>query len=171
MEYEFKIGDDEHVVTAEKRGTGFVVSVDGRELDVDLAAVEPGSYSLLVGGEAAEAVVVRDGSRRYVVVDGRTVVLAEAAAGETQTSAAVEDIVAGVQTIRAPMPGKVVKIVASEGDAVEKGRTVVVVEAMKMEHPLAAAGPGVVKKISCSEGQNVDADQPLAEVEIEGNDG
>jgi len=170
MEYEFKIGDDEHVVTAEKRGAAYVVSVDGRELDVDLAAVEPGSYSLLVGGEAVEAVVVRDGPRRYVVVDGRTVVLAEGG-GEAQTSAAVEDIVAGVQTIRAPMPGKVVKIVASEGDAVEKGRTVVVVEAMKMEHPLAAAGPGVVKKISCSEGQNVDADQPLAEVEIEGNDG
>jgi biotin carboxyl carrier protein len=170
MEYEFKIGDDEHVVTVEKRGTTYFVSVNGRELDVDLAAVEPGSYSLLVGGEAADVVVVRDGSRRYVVVDGRTVVLAEAAA-EAQTSAAVEDIVAGVQTIRAPMPGKVVKIAAAEGDAVEKGRTVVVVEAMKMEHPLAAAGPGVVKKISCSEGQNVDADQPLAEVEIEGNDG
>jgi biotin carboxyl carrier protein len=170
MEYEFKIGDDEHVVTAEKRGSVYVVSVDGRELDVDLAAEEAGSYSLLVGGEAFEAVVVRDGSRRYVVVDGRTVVLAEAA-GEAQTSAAVEDIVAGVQTIRAPMPGKVVKIVAAEGDAVEKGRTVVVVEAMKMEHPLAAAGPGVVKKISCAEGQNVDADQPLAEVEIEGSDG
>jgi biotin carboxyl carrier protein len=170
MEYEFKIGDDEHVVTAEKRGAAYVVSVNGRELDVDLATVEPGSYSLLVGGEAVEAVVVRDGSRRYVVVDGRTVVLAEAA-GEAQTSAAVEDIVAGIQTIRAPMPGKVVKIVAAEGDAVEKGRTVIVVEAMKMEHPLAAAGPGVVRKISCSEGQNVDADQLLAEVEIEGNDG
>jgi biotin carboxyl carrier protein len=170
MEYEYKIGDEEHVVTAEKRGGAFVVSVNGREFDVDLAAVEPESYSLLVGGEAVEAVVVRDGPRCYVVVDGCTVVLAEAA-GEAQRSAAVEDIVAGVQTIRAPMPGKVVKIAAAEGDAVEKGRTVVVVEAMKMEHPLAAAGPGVVKSISCEEGQNVDADQPLAEVEIESNDG
>jgi biotin carboxyl carrier protein len=169
MEYEYKIGDDEYVVTAEKRGAAYVVSVNGRELGVDLAAVEPASYSLLVGGEAAEVVVVRDGSRRYVVVGGRTVVLAEAA-GEAQTSAAVEDIVAGIQTIRAPMPGKVVKVAAAEGDAVEKGRTVVVVEAMKMEHPLAAAGPGVVKKISCEEGQNVDAEQPLAEVEIRGDD-
>lgn len=170
MEYEYKIGDEEHVVTAEKRGAAYVVSVNGRDLDVDLAAVEPGSYSLLVGGEAVEAIVVRDGPRRYVVVDGRTVVLAEAA-GEPQTSAAVEDIVAGIQTIRAPMPGKVVKVAAAEGDAVEKGRTVVVVEAMKMEHPLAAAGPGVVKKVLCEEGQNVDADQPLAEVEIEANTG
>ena len=168
MEYEYKIGDQEHVVTAEKRGGGLVVSVNGRELDVDLVAVEAGSYSLLVGGEAVEVVVVRDGARRYVVVDGRTVVLAEVD-DEAQAGPAAEEVVAGIQTIRAPMPGKVVKIAAAEGDAVEKGRTVVVVEAMKMEHALTAAGPGMVKKISCQEGQNVDADQPLAEVEIEGN--
>jgi biotin carboxyl carrier protein len=169
LEYEYKIGDDGHVVTAEKRGAAYVVSVNGREFDVDLAAVEPESYSLLVGGEAVEVVVVRDGARRYVVVDGRTVVVAEAGA-ETQTAAAAEDIVAGVQTIRAPMPGKVVKVALAAGDAVEKGRTVVVVEAMKMEHALAAAGPGVVKKVLCREGQNVDADQPLAEVEIKAGD-
>jgi len=170
MEYEYKIGDEEHVVTAEKRGGGLVVSVNGRELDVDLVAVEAGSYSLLVGGEAVEVVVVRDGARRYVVVGGRTVMLAEVG-DEAQAGPAAEEVVAGIQTIRAPMPGKVVKIAAAEGEAVEKGRTVIVVEAMKMEHPLAAAGPGVVKKISCEEGQNVDADQLLAEVEIEGGDG
>ncbi len=169
MEYEYKTGDEEHVVTAEKRGGGFAVSVNGRELDVDLVAVEPGSYSLLVGGEAVEVVVVRDGAKRYVVVDGRTVVLTEAD-DAAQAGPAAEEVVAGIQTVRAPMPGKVVKIAAAEGEAVEKGRTVVVVEAMKMEHALAAAGPGVVRKISCKEGQNVDADQPLAEVEIEGND-
>jgi biotin carboxyl carrier protein len=170
MEYEYKIGGEEHVVTAEKRGAAYVVSVNGRELAVDLAAVEPGSYSLLVGGEAAEVIVVRDGSKRYVALGGHTVILDEGGEGRSAAFAA-EDIVGGVQTIRAPMPGKVVKVVAAEGDAVEKGRTVVVVEAMKMEHPLVAAGPGVVKKISCSEGQNVDADQPLAEVEVEGNAG
>jgi len=99
-------------------------------------------------------------------VGGYTVVLEEGGA-EAGVAAAVEEIVGGIQTIRAPMPGKVVKIAAAEGEAVAKGRTVVVVEAMKMEHPLAAAGPGRVKKITCEEGQNVDADQPLAEVEID----
>jgi biotin carboxyl carrier protein len=169
MEYEYKIGDEDYLVTAEKRSGCLAVSVNGRELDVDLVSVEPGCYSLLVGGEAVEVVVVRDGSRRHVVVGGHTVVLDEAGAGDGAAGAAVEEIVEGLQTIRAPMPGKVVKIAAAEGEAVEKGRTVVVVEAMKMEHALTAAGQGIVKKISCQEGQNVDADQPLAEVEIEGN--
>jgi biotin carboxyl carrier protein len=169
MNYEYKIGDEEYAVTAEKRSGCLVVSVNGRELDVDLVSVEPGCYSLLVGGDAVEVVVVRDGSRRYVAVGGHSLVREERGGREQGAAAAVEDVVAGIQTIRAPMPGKVVKIAAAEGDAVEKGRTVVVVEAMKMEHPLTAAGAGTVKKILCREGQNVDADQPLAEVEIEGN--
>jgi len=170
MEYEYKIGDEEYAVTAEKKGGCVVVSVNGRELDVDLVSVEPGCYSLLVGGDAVEVVVVRDGAKRHVVVGGHTVVVDEAGAGDGAAGAAAEEIVEGLQTIRAPMPGKVVKLAAGVGAAVEKGQTVVVVEAMKMEHALAAAGPGIVKTISCEEGQNVDAEEALAEVEIEGND-
>jgi acetyl/propionyl-CoA carboxylase alpha subunit len=168
MEYEFQEGEAKHAVAVERSGNGFRVTVDGREMEVDLVAVEPGCYSLVMGGEATDVVVVRDGSRRYVVVGGCSVVLDEGG-GEARVGAtALEEVIAGVQTIRAPMPGKVVKIAAAEGDAVDKGQ-IVVVEAMKMEHPLSAAGPGVVKKIYCEEGQNVDADQPLAEVEVEGN--
>ena len=169
MEYEFRSGDGTYAVTVEKSGSGFRVSVDGRAMDVDLVAVEAGCYSFVADGEAAEVVVVRDGARRFVFVAGHSFTLEEAGAGEQAHGGTAEEIVEGLQTIRAPMPGKVVKLAAAEGDAVEKGRTVVVVEAMKMEHPLAAAGQGVVKKILCQEGQNVDADQPLAEVEIEGN--
>ena len=169
MEYEFQSGDGEYAVTVEKSGNGFRVTVDGRAMEVDLVAAEPGCYSFVADGEATDVVVVRDGSRRYVAVGGHFFILEEGGGREQGAAAAVEDVVAGIQTIRAPMPGKVVKVAAAEGDAVEKGRTVVVVEAMKMEHALTAAGPGIVKKISCQEGQNVDADQPLAEVEIEGN--
>jgi biotin carboxyl carrier protein len=168
MEYEFQSGDGKYAVTVEKSGNGFRVTVDGRAMEVDLVAAEPGCYSLLADGEATDVVVVRDGSRRYVALEGYSLTLEEGGGEGQRAAAAVEDVVAGVQTIRAPMPGKVVKIAAAEGDAVEKGRTVVVVEAMKMEHPLVAAGPGTVKKITCQEGQNVDADQPLAEVEVEG---
>jgi len=171
MEYEFQMGEVKHAVTVEKSGKGFRVTVDGRPMEVDLVAVEPGCYSLVADGKATDVVVVRDGARRYVVVGGYSVVLEEGGGRGQGAAAAAEEVVAGIQTIRAPMPGKVVKIAAAVGDAVEKGRTIVVVEAMKMEHPLSAAGPGVVKNISCREGQNVDADQPLAEVEVEGNAG
>ncbi len=167
MEYTFQVGDDEHAVTVEKRGEGYVVNADGRELDVELVAVGEGRYVLVADGEVTDVVIARDGARRYVAVNGYVIALDEG--GEERAGAVAEEVVAGVQTIRAPMPGKVVKVAAAAGDAVAKGQTVVVVEAMKMEHRLAAAGPGVIKSILCAEGRNVAAAEALAEVEVEGD--
>ncbi len=166
MEYDFRVGEKIHVVAVEKKGERWLVAVDGRAFEADVAASEPDTYSLVVDGEATRAVVVRAGPRRFVALDGHVITLEEPAAEGFTPAGADEDVVGGVQTIKAPMPGKVVKVAAAVGARVEKGQTVVVVEAMKMEHALAAAGPGTVLKITCVEGQNVDASQPLAEVEV-----
>jgi len=166
MEYDFRVGENVHTIAAEKKGERWLVAVDGRAMDLDVVAAEPNTYSLLTdAARASRVVVVRDGPTRYVALDGHVVTLEEPAA-EGYRPADEEDVVAGVQTIRAPMPGKVVKVAVAAGAAVTKGQTVVVVEAMKMEHPLAAAGAGTVQKIMCAEGQNVDASQPLAEVAV-----
>jgi biotin carboxyl carrier protein len=71
----------------------------------------------------------------------------------------------GVMKIKAPMPGKVVRILAPAGAQVEIGQSVVVIEAMKMQNELKAPKTGVVKKISVAEGAAVEAGQALAEVE------
>ena len=55
------------------------------------------------------------------------------------------------------MPGRVLKVLVAEGDAVEAGTPLVVVEAMKMENELAAARSGTVRKIHVSPGQNVES--------------
>ena len=67
--------------------------------------------------------------------------------------------------IKAPMPGKVVRVLADVGTAVEAGQSVLVIEAMKMQNELKAPKTGVVKKINVAEGAAVDAGQTLAEVE------
>ncbi len=63
--------------------------------------------------------------------------------------------------LSAPMPGKIIKIDVSEGESVEVGHRVVVMEAMKMEYSLCAEISGRVHKISCREGQQVALDQEL----------
>jgi biotin carboxyl carrier protein len=63
------------------------------------------------------------------------------------------------------MPGKVVAIVAPEGAAVARGDTVVIIEAMKMEHAVKAPADGVVSSIPVAVGHQVEADQVLAVVE------
>ena len=63
------------------------------------------------------------------------------------------------------MPGKVVKINVKEGDEVEEGKIMIVVEAMKMENNITAAGKAKVKKIFVSEGQRVDNKMQLIMLE------
>lgn len=66
--------------------------------------------------------------------------------------------------ITAPMPGKVLKIMVSEGEQVDAGQPLITMEAMKMETTLAAEGPARVKAIPVSPGQMVDAGAVLIEL-------
>jgi propionyl-CoA carboxylase alpha chain len=65
----------------------------------------------------------------------------------------------------APMPGKVLEILCSVGDEVEVGQTLIVMEAMKMEHRIAANGPGTIVAIHHEVGEQVDAGAILIDIE------
>ncbi|MDQ6994093.1 MAG: sodium-extruding oxaloacetate decarboxylase subunit alpha [Mariprofundaceae bacterium] len=67
--------------------------------------------------------------------------------------------------VTSPMPGRIVAINVSVGDAVEAGDTIVTVEAMKMENPVHAPVSGIVKAVYVEEGDNVNPDECLVEVE------
>ena len=66
--------------------------------------------------------------------------------------------------ITAPMPARVSRIIARTGTSVQKGETLVVLEAMKMELPLRAPGDAVVTAVHCSEGDLVQADAVLMDL-------
>jgi acetyl/propionyl-CoA carboxylase alpha subunit len=71
--------------------------------------------------------------------------------------------------IQAPMPGKVIKVMAQPGKTVAEGDTLVVMEAMKMEYNLKAIEPRVVEEVKCQEGQQVTLGQVLVQLgEIDG---
>ena len=66
-------------------------------------------------------------------------------------------------SLKAPMPGLVVRVAVEEGDAVEQGDTVLIVEAMKMENELRAAGAATVARVLAAPGDAVEKGQILAE--------
>jgi acetyl/propionyl-CoA carboxylase alpha subunit len=68
-------------------------------------------------------------------------------------------------SLSAPMPATVIKVHVSAGDAVKKGDTVVLLEAMKMELPIRAPGDAVVAAVHCREGELVQADAPLVDLQ------
>ena len=69
---------------------------------------------------------------------------------------------AGETAVSAPMPGKVLKVVAGEGTAVKAGDTVVILEAMKMQNEIPAPCDGTVKAVNVSEGSTVSAGEAMA---------
>jgi biotin carboxyl carrier protein len=143
------------------------VLVDGQEHRVDLASTEAtwvevdrGVYSVLWGGRVYEArveegVVVVSGIAHSVqVVDPREL-----------SGAATGGGARGRVEVRAPMPGRVVRVLVAEGAAVESGQGVVVVEAMKMQNELASPRAGTVSAIRAAEGAAVSAGEVLVVVE------
>ena len=66
-----------------------------------------------------------------------------------------------------PMPGKIFKIVKEVGQTVKKGDTILIMEAMKMEHPVKASSDGVIKNIFFQEGQQVDGGVELVSIDAE----
>ena len=118
------------------------------------------------GGDTARATesVVAHGDRRHVFHGGRTHVL-ERVDRLAQASSGHEEEGGG---LAAPMPGKVVALAVAPGAPVEKGTTLLVLEAMKMEHAIVAPRAGIVRAFRCAAGEQVAEGAELVDFEASG---
>jgi biotin carboxyl carrier protein len=146
------------VQVALERGR-FEILLDGVPHSVDAAPIEPGRWSLLMAdGRSHEVVIVGNGhlGAATVLVDGSLVSIGVRDPRRRRDAAAAHGVGAPVH-ILAPMPGKVVRVLAAPGDAVSARQSVIVVEAMKMENELRAPRAGIVGEVLVREGALVDA--------------
>jgi biotin carboxyl carrier protein len=165
MVYEVMVAGQPHRLELEKVDSGWQCRLDGKEVRVDAALPRRDVLSLLVDGRCFE--VKREqtatdlhmwvGTTRFVVElrDPRSL-------RARQGSAADEK---GPRKIVAPMPGRVVRLLAVEQSEVEAGQGIVVVEAMKMQNEIKSPKKGTVKKIVAAAGAAVNAGDVLAIVE------
>ena len=165
MEYAFLHEDEPHAVFLSQEGERIKASVDGEELEVDVHAVSDHGMSFLVGGRSFDIYLASDDDRWYVSVGGESYCFAspreEADVVRTGKTATGETEL----TITAPMPGNVLKINVKEGEEVEEGQCLAIVEAMKMETGLYAMITGRVQKVHVVEGKQVNAGEVLMELE------
>jgi pyruvate carboxylase subunit B len=161
----------------------YFVTVAGREFVVEL----DGDHTIVDGvASAVHRAAVPGTPMQQLLVDGRAVVLAVQPAGRgrwvadaggarheaevvDERTRHVQQLVGagrktGGGTLKAPMPGLVVRVLAEVGQAVAAGQGLVVLEAMKMENELKAAGPGVVTAILAIPGAAVEKGQALLEL-------
>ena len=73
--------------------------------------------------------------------------------------------------VSANMPGKVVTIEVAQGDTVEEGQVILILEAMKMQNESQAAVSGIVISVNCEEGQSIEANIPLVVIEPHAEEG
>jgi len=123
-----------------------------------------GIYSVLMDGRVYDVWVEESATGLVILIDGWRFE-AEVRDPRRFVRSSADRGTAGVQTLKAPMPGKVVRVLAQPGDAVKAGQGVVVVEAMKMQNELKAARAGRVLTLAAKEGATIAAGEVLATIE------
>ena len=167
MECEFSVEDQTYKLEVDHKDGKYLVKLGDRQYIVDSQVISGNGLSLIVDGKACTVFFAEDQGKKYVSVQGEQFCIEKAKADSGARFLAESAALKGVPTIASPMPGKVVKILVKEGDRVEKGQGLVIVEAMKMENEIRSASAGVVKKINFKEGDLVDAAAPIIELELE----
>jgi biotin carboxyl carrier protein len=165
MVYGVTVDGKDYRLELERKEAGWRCRLDGRDIQMDAALVRPDVLSVLIGGKAYEI-------KREFVVAGMHLWV-----GDVRYAAELRDPRSlrgrrgaaanekGPQKMLAPMPGKVLRVLIGEAQAVEAGQGIMVVEAMKMQNEIKSPKKGTVQKIVVSEGANVNAGDVLAIVE------
>jgi biotin carboxyl carrier protein len=166
MTYDVVVDDKKHHVELTRGEKTWLCRVEGQQIEVDAELTARDVLSVLVGGKAYEVKRERSlqgelhmviGSARYAVdvQDPRSL----------RTRRAVAGIEAGPQKVKAPMPGKIVRVLVAEKEEVKAGQGVIVMEAMKMQNEMKSPKDGKVQKILTAEGSAVNAGDTLAIIE------
>ena len=155
VEYLIEIIDERHII------------VNGRTLTVDFNSVSGQPvYSLLVDGKSFEGFVYPGETEWEVLLMGRQFPVIVEDEREKRLRAAAGGSVseAGEFHLRSPMPGMVVSIPVEEGQPIEKGDVLLILESMKMQNELKAPRAGTVGRIRVKMGESVEQRQTLLSV-------
>ncbi len=159
-----RLGDRVHEVTIDREDGLFVVTVDGVRREVDAHKLDGNFYSLIMEGRSYEVSVEPDGNT-YRVRRGAGIAVVnltdESGRGREERRASAH----GPESVTTVMPGRVVRVLVREGEKVEAGQGLVVVEAMKMENEIPAPRPGRVAALHVEPGRDVEAGATLLVIE------
>ena len=164
MRFTILSGERLHDVEIERSDGLFRVVVDGTEHLVDARKLEADFYSILTEGRSYEVSVESQGDRYHVRHGAakKTVTLTDAARTALDNLRAAGS---GPESVVTVMPGKVARVLVSEGDEVRAGQGLVVVEAMKMENEIGASRDGRVASVHVEPGRAVEAGATLVVIE------
>jgi biotin carboxyl carrier protein len=162
MNFKLKIGGRTRAVKVNSTGARPEFSLDGQGVAADIVEVEPNVFSVLLGGEVFEVRIHQTAQGTRVHVDSHEYLAELDDPRQWRRGAGGALSAEGRQSIFAPMPGKVVRVLVQTGAVVESGQGLLVIEAMKMQNEVKSSKDGKVERINVKEGQAVNAGEVLA---------
>ena len=144
-------------------GAKLAYVLDQRASEADCERISPGVFSILLGGRSYEVRVAAHGgpsgadSGRRMVTVGLRQYLIDVHDPRRRRHAVSATTSMGPQVLVAPMPGRIVKVLAAEGQEIQQGAGLLVIEAMKMQNELRAPRAGRVEEIYVQEGTGVES--------------
>jgi biotin carboxyl carrier protein len=139
--------------------------LDGKSFSADAREVDDGIYSILIGGLAYEVHVEPQTQGLRLSVGSREFVASVRDPRRWHRGSRGSASAMGSQEITAPMPGKVVRVLAKAGDVMAEGQGILVVEAMKMQNEIRVPKAGKLQRLLVEEGRTVNAGDLLAVVD------
>ena len=166
----FEVSDGEHVLKVEASRLEvrphdelFEVEVDGKKKVVSISWISPAHLSILLEGKSYNVEVERFGKKYQVTTRGE---IYEFAVTDEREVVTTEKLQAGGRlVVTAPMPGLVVEIMCSDGEQVEAGQGILVLEAMKMQNEITAPASGIITGIPVKSGASVNLGDNLFIIE------
>ncbi len=144
-------------------------TIDGAPIQAELRELQPGVLSILLthpdgttqsfaclqdDRPEGPAVLIENRRLPYTLADPRSLRTTTAAQSDT-----------GPRPLKAPMPGRIVRVLVAEGDTVDQGQGCVVIEAMKMQNELKAPRAGTIRRLTATIGETVPANAILLIIE------
>ncbi len=165
MKFEAQVGSETIPVEVSGANGRYRVEIGSTAWDVDARPAGSDGWSLLLGRESWAACVTEEDGLYVVDVDGEAYRIRV----EEETRYIIRTrggaATAGGQVLKAPMPGRVVLVEVSLGQAVQPGDGLVILEAMKMENEFKALTAGTVKEIRVEVGQAVNPGDVLVVID------
>jgi acetyl/propionyl-CoA carboxylase alpha subunit len=158
MRHIFDIGGTEHLLWLAPGKGGYILDLDGVRRPVALEPLGDDRYRLTVDDATVEVTLAVDGDAVHIALDGAAHVVRyhdNAVHFGAELSGASDDVAP------APMPGSVVAVQVTAGQAVTAGDPLIVIESMKLETTIRAWRDGVIETVHVSQGQSFDRDAPL----------